>query len=130
VEFVVGSKSAGYELLRSRLGEFTGFDEDSFLLSRQSFGSWKVGERGIHCQELSVPEEWHNRARNSAWKNGWAETKVTEINRRSGILSHDPDLAVSTDSTCRYGCRGSFRGRIPLGDEGRGSALEVEPLSA
>jgi hypothetical protein len=110
----------GYELLRSQLGEFTGFDEDAFLLSRQAFGSMESGRRAIHCQELAVPEEWHNNARNSAWKNASAETKVTEINERSGILIHHPDEPVSTDNVWRYGCQetssssAACSGSIPL----------------
>jgi hypothetical protein len=79
----------GYALLKSKLGEFTGFGEDSFLLTSQFcslLARWKVGEREFHYQEPSVPEEWHNRPRNSAWKNASTETKVTEV-RTAGVLS-------------------------------------------
>ncbi len=72
----------GYALLNSKLGEFTGFGEDSFLLPRQFcslFARRKVGEGEFHYHEPSVPEEWHNSPRNSAWKIPSTETKVTEV---------------------------------------------------
>ena len=69
---------------------FTGFDEDSFLLPCQSFGSMG-GRGGIDCQEPSVPEEWHNNPTNIAWKSALPETKVTEANRLSVIWIHDPN---------------------------------------
>ena len=100
----------GYALLKSKLGEFTGFGEDSFLLTSQFcslLARWKVGERDLHSREPSVPEEWHIKPRNSAWKNASTETKVTEV-RTDGVLSDGRGLDCARSEHFRQNLRRKY----------------------
>jgi len=61
----------GNALLKPKLGEFSGFGEDSFVLPSQLrglFARWEVGEGEFHYREPFMSEEWHNSLRNIASK--------------------------------------------------------------
>lgn len=96
----------GDALLKSKAREFAGFGDDSLLVPRQfcsPLPRWKVAEGKFHCHEPSVPEEWHNSPRNSAWKTPSTETKVTEVpglsttERESGKISGRSELWPAAD---------------------------------